>query len=57
MHSKSINIEEKRIYDDSQSLANKQRKSFIVTLYKSFLLSYFFVSMLCLLFLMPSWII
>nr|WP_307907126.1 hypothetical protein [Mycoplasmopsis bovis] len=53
MHSKSINIEEKRIYDDSQSLANKQRKSFIVTLYKSFLLSYFFVSMLCLLFLMP----
>lgn len=53
MHTKSINIEEKRIYDDSQSLANKQRKSFIVTLYKSFLLSYFFVSMLCLLFLMP----
>ncbi len=27
MHSKSINIEEKRIYDDSQSLSNKQRKS------------------------------
>ncbi|UUM25811.1 hypothetical protein NQV05_01565 [Mycoplasmopsis agalactiae] len=53
MHSKSINIEEKRIYDDSQSLANKQRKSFIASLYKSLLLSYFFISMLCLLFLMP----
>ncbi len=35
MHLKSINIDEKRIYDDSQSLATKQRKSFIITLYKS----------------------
>ncbi len=54
MHLKSINIDEKRIYDDSQSLATKQRKSFIITLYKSVLLSYFFVSMLCLLFLLPQ---